>query len=287
MKKYIVSLFILLTAIVLVACGNGQTNQGTDDSDVLAKVIENGELNVGIAPGFAPYEFYIIDENGERKIVGSDVDLANAIADEIGVELKITESDFNGVIANIQAGSVDMGVSGFTYTEKRTEVMQFSTGYLQEAAVGFQGIMMHQDVASEYNSLDAIKEANLTFGAQGGSIQYELAGGLTDKSNIKQYNTLDNGLAALNEGDIDAMVVSTSSAEPMLLTFNNLVILPQDGFDLDPDRIYSTNVIAFPLGEEYQSLIELTNKVIEENIENGNIAKWQEEAKALSQQAVE
>lgn len=48
MKKYIVSLFILLTAIVLVACGNGQTNQGTDDSDVLAKVIENGELNVGI-----------------------------------------------------------------------------------------------------------------------------------------------------------------------------------------------------------------------------------------------
>lgn len=166
-----------------------------------------------------------------------------------------------------------MGVSGFTYTEKRTEVMQFSTGYLQETAVGFQGIMMHQDVASEYNSLDAIKEANLTFGAQGGSIQYELAGDLTDKSNIKQYNTLDNGLAALNEGDIDAMVVSTSSAEPMLLTFNNLVILPQDGFDLDPDRIYSTNVIAFPLGEEYQSLIELTNKVIEENIENGNIAK--------------
>lgn len=83
------------------------------------------------------------------------------------------------------------------------------------------------------------------------------------------------------------MVVSTASAEPMLVTFPNLVLLPKENYDLDPELIYSTNVIAFPLGEEYHSLIEVANEVIEENKENGNIAKWQEEATKLSREAVE
>jgi Bacterial extracellular solute-binding proteins, family 3. len=138
-----------------------------------------------------------------------------------------------------------------------------------------------------FSSLEEIEEAGLILGAQNGSIQYEMAMNLTDAANVKQYGTLDVGLAALNEGDIDGMIVSTSSAEPMLATFPNLMILPQDNFDLDPERLYSTNVIAFPLGEEYASLIELANKVINENIENGNLEQWQQEAVELSRDAIE
>lgn len=146
---------------------------------------------------------------------------------------------------------------------------------------------MQEAFAEQFSSLEEIEEAGLVLGAQGGSIQYELAQNLTDDSNIKQYSTLDVGLAALNEGDIDAMIVSTSSAEPMLVTFPNLTILPQESFDLDPERMYSTNVIAFPLGEEYESLIEVVNEVIQENIDNGNIEKWQAENVELSHKAVE
>ena len=89
-------------------------------------------------------------------------------------------------MANIQASSVDMGISGFNYTQERAEVMQFSEGYLQEQSAGFQGIMMQADQAAEFTSLDEIKEAKLIFGAQGGSIQYELASGLTDDSNAQR-----------------------------------------------------------------------------------------------------
>ena len=85
---------------------------------------------------------------------------------------------------------------------------------------------------------------------------------------------------ALNAGDIDAVIVSTESAEPMLETFADLVILPQDGFDLDPEDMYSTNVIGFPLGEEYASLIDVCNQVIEEAREAGLLDKWVEDAKA-------
>ena len=284
LKKSVLTLVTVFIAFLLVACGNSGTSEG---QDALEAIKERGELNVGTSPDYPPMEFYILDENGDRQIVGSDIDLAQAIADEIGVDLNITTTDFDGVIANVQSGSVDMGISGFTFTERRAEVMQFSEGYLQESDLGFQGIMMHEQIAEQFDSLEEIEEAELVLGAQGGSIQQELANNLTDPSNVKQYGTLDVGLAALNEGDIDGMVVATSSAEPMLLTFPNLVILPKENFDLDPERLYSTNSIALPLGEEYDSLVEVVNQVINENIENGNIAKWHADAVELSREAIE
>ena len=281
-KKVLVTLLTVVAAFVLVACG---TDAG--DQDALARIQEDGILNIGTSPDYPPMEFYVLDDNGDRQIAGSDIDLAQAIADEIGVELEITATDFNGVLANVQTGSIDFGISGFTWTQERDEVMQSSIGYLQESELGYQGIMMQESFAGQYNSLEEIEEAGLVLGAQGGSIQHELAQGLTEAENIKLYSTLDVGLAALNEGDIDGMVVQTSSAEPMLATFPNLTILPKESFDLDPERMYSTNVIAFPLGEEYESLIELVDEVIQENIDNGNIEKWQAENVELSHKAVE
>lgn len=283
-KKLLVALLTVVVAFVLVACGGSES---ADGQDALARIKEEGVLNIGTSPDYPPMEFYVLDDNGDRQIVGSDIDLAQSIADEIGVTLEITATDFNGVLANVQTGSIDFGISGFTWTQERDQVMQSSIGYLQESELGFQGIMMQEAFAEQFSSLEEIEEAGLVLGAQGGSIQYELAQNLTDDSNIKQYSTLDVGLAALNEGDIDAMIVSTSSAEPMLVTFPNLTILPQESFDLDPERMYSTNVIAFPLGEEYESLIEVVNEVIQENIDNGNIEKWQAENVELSYKAVE
>ena len=283
-KKLLVALLTVVVAFVLVACGGSES---ADGQDALARIKEEGVLNIGTSPDYPPMEFYVLDDNGDRQIVGSDIDLAQSIADEIGVELDITATDFNGVLANVQTGSIDFGISGFTWTQERDEVMQSSIGYLQESALGFQGIMMQESFAEQFSSLEEIEEAGLGLGAHGGSIQFELAQGLTEDSNIKQYSTLDVGLAALNEGDIDAMIVSTSSAEPMVVTFPNLMILPQESFDLDPEEMYSTNVVAFPLGDEYASLIQLVNEVIQENIDNGNIEKWQAENVELSHKAVE
>ena len=139
----------------------------------------------------------------------------------------------------------------------------------------------------KYKTLEEFKAANLTIAAQSGSIQYELAMKLTDEANIKQYGTTDASALALDAGDIDAVIVSSNSALPMLDTFTDLTLLPKDGFDLDPDAMYSTNVIGFPLGDEYQSLIDLCNDVIEKARENGDLEKWVTEAKELSAQAVE
>ena len=266
----------------MTGCSSGQA-----EADKLAQIKEAGKIVLGTSPDFPPNEFYILDENGEKQIVGSDIALGQAIADEIGVELEIKPTDFNGVLANVQSGTVDMAISGFAQTEERKQVMQFSDGYQRDDSDDYQGILTTKENAEKYKTLDEFKEANLTIAAQAGSIQYELAMKLTEEGNIKQYGTIDASALALDAGDIDAVIVSSNSALPMLETFTNLTVLPRDGFDLDPEQMYSTNVIGFPLGEEYESLIELCNEVIATARENGDLENWVTEAKALSAQAVD
>ena len=98
---------------------------------------------------------------------------------------------------------------------------------------------------------------------------------------------MDAAILALNSGDVDAIAVSTSHVLPMLETFPDLVILPQESFDLDVDQKYATNVIGFPKTNDNARLIEIANKVIQENLDNGNLEKWRKEYTELAVQAVE
>ncbi len=284
-KKIVITLICLLTSFVLAACG---TN-GSESSSLtkLEQIKESGKLVLATSPDFPPNEFYILNENNEKEIVGSDISLAKAIADEIGVELEIKATDFNGVLANIQTGSVDFAIAGFAGTDERSKIMDFSIGFDQEVSDDYQGLLVSKDLVGQYATLDELKDANLTIGAQGGTIQYEMAVKLTDEKNVKQYGTIDAAVLALNAGDIQAVTVSTSSIMPMLSTFTNLEVLPKEGFDLDPENQYSTNVVGFPLSDNNDSFIEIVNKVIKTNEENGNFAMWKEESKALALKAVE
>ncbi|MFV0560597.1 MAG: transporter substrate-binding domain-containing protein [Enterococcus sp.] len=284
--KMVIGLVMMLCTVVVIAGCGSSSSADTEKKDTLATIKENGKLVVGTSPDFPPMEFYIL-EDGKKKIVGSDMALAQAIADEIGVDLEIKGTDFNGVLANIQSGKIDLGISGFSQTKEREKVMDFSTAYDQATSEGFQGLLVTKETASKYKSLDELKEANLKLGAQSGSIQYELAMDLTEASNIKQYGTTDAAYLALNAGDLDAVVVSTDTAKPALKTFDNLEILPQESFDLDPDGYYAKNVIGIPKSEENESLIKVVNKVIKESVDNGNYKEWQAEALEQSKNAVD
>lgn len=287
MMKKVLSVLTVVGLLLVNVLVSG-TNVVAQAKDQLAIIQERGKLLVGTSPDFPPFEFYIINEEGDKEIVGSDMALAQVIADEIGVELEIVATDFNGVLANIQAGTIDFGIAGLSATKEREAVMKFSDGYEQEkTAEGFQGILMRKEDAGKYGSLDEIKEVDLIIACQGGSIQFETAQLLTSIQNIKQFGTTDSAMLALNAGDVDAVTVSSSSAEPMLATFTNLTILPQETFNLDPDGYYNKNVIGFPLAHDNASLIEIANKVIGEARENGDLEKWDQEAKEASKKMVE
>lgn len=286
MKKFVGSLLVLLTVFTLGACGS-KGNDAKGEVDQLQRIKDSGKLVLGTSPDFPPYEFYILNDEGKKEIAGTDISLAQAIADEIGVKLEIKASDFDGVLANIQSGTIDLGISGFSYTKKREQVMDFSIGYLQENSEGFQGVLMKKSEAEKYATLDDLKAAKLKLGAQKGSIQYETAATLTDANKIQQFGTIDAAILALNAGDILGVTVSESSIKPLLVTFPDLMLLPKDGFDLDPEGAYSKNVVGIPKKEGNDALIEVINKVIQENTDNGTAEKWKEEATELAYKAVD
>ncbi|MFD2729370.1 transporter substrate-binding domain-containing protein [Enterococcus camelliae] len=287
-KKWLFSTIItVLTVVSLAACGSSSSNKSSSTStDKLAQIKKSGKLTVGTSPDFPPSEFYILNDKGEKEIVGSDISLAKAIAKEIGVKLDIKATDFNGVLANIQTGSVDIGISGFVGTDERKKIMDFSDGYEQEVSDGYQGILTTKEVAQKYTTLADLKKAKLKVGSQSGSIQYELATAITSAANIKQYGTMDAAVLALNSGDIDAVTVSTTSVEPLLTSFPNLTLLSKEEFNLDPKNKYATNVIGIPKDDANKSLIKLINKVIKENKDNGNLKKWKDEATEQAKKAI-
>lgn len=284
--KTIALLSIVLSLVLGLFAPTVSLRADETEPDRLAEIKERGVIYVGTSPDYPPNEFYVLDDNNKKQLVGSDISLAQAIADKIGVELEIVPTDFNSVLANIQSAQVDFGIAGFAWTETRAEAMQFSIGYQREASDGWQGILTTKSIEEAYADLEAFKEAKLKIGVQAGSIQAEMAAHLTDEANITYLGTYDALALALNAGDIDAVVASTSNVEPMLETFTDFAILSEEDFNLDPEDKYSQTVIGFALGDEFASLIEVVNEVIDEAREAGDLERWVDEAKALMKDEV-
>lgn len=85
----------------------------------------NGTLTMATNAYFPPYETY--DEN--QKVVGLDVDMAQAICDQLGMELKVEDMEFDSIITAVQSGKADIGVAGMTVTEERLESIDFTDSY--------------------------------------------------------------------------------------------------------------------------------------------------------------
>lgn len=85
---------------------------------------DNGTLTMATNAAFPPYEYY---ENGT--IVGIDADMAQAIADKLGMNLVISDMEFDSIIAAVQSGKADFGAAGLTVTEDRLKNINFSEAY--------------------------------------------------------------------------------------------------------------------------------------------------------------
>ena len=133
------------------------------------KTITEGKLILGTSADYAPYEFHILD-NGVDKIVGFDVSLAQAIADELGVELEIRDIPFDSILMEINAGSVDVGIAGFTPTPARLEAVDMSHLYELQS----QSLLIRKADLEKYKDVSDFG-AGTNVGAQTGSIQEELA----------------------------------------------------------------------------------------------------------------
>ncbi|WP_440895084.1 transporter substrate-binding domain-containing protein [Amphibacillus sp. Q70] len=256
---FIIMLFVS-TVLLLAACGAGDDQDETGDQAAETndeETEDQTQLIMGTSADYPPFESY----NPEGDIVGFDIDLANYIADELGVELDIRDMGFDGLIGALQSGRVDMVISGMSADEDRRENVDFSIDYHHS------GEMFVTQEDSDLTSLDDLD--GTTIGVQLGSIQQEGAKALQEEYDF-EVKALDEAQGLIQElltNRIDAAYLDKEVA----LGFIEAQGLT--GFD-DPSRLTPGMAVAFPKDSD---LVEQVDEIIEQAIETGVLAEWEAE----------
>ena len=218
MKKILCLVMSLCLVLALCACGSSAPAA----SDGIKTVVP-GKLTVATSPDFAPYEFYAIGEDGTPSLAGFDIALAQYIADYLGLELDVVPMDFDGVLNELAAGSVDLGVAGLSPDPDRAESMDFSDIYYE----GGQSFVTVKDKAALFTSLEDTNKAEYSIGAQNGSIQMDLANENSPDADIVSLTKVTDIIAELIAGTLDGAYIETAVAETYAKNYPDLcVVLP-------------------------------------------------------------
>lgn len=239
MKKFLSLLLALVMVLSLAACGSKENEEeGTDEEvdysamsiDELKGVIStvaDGKLTVATSPDFAPYEFYALDEDGNATLAGFDMALAQYIADYLGLELEVLPMDFDGTIAEVGAKKVDLGMAGYSPDPKRAEVMDFSDIYI----TGGQSFVCLQSNKDQFASLEDTNKADLSIGAQTGSIQMDLANANSADADIIGLSKVTDIIAELLAGKLDGAYIETMVAESYAKNYPDLCVALEVPYD--------------------------------------------------------
>ena len=236
MKKLFALLLALTMTMSLAACGSKEeapaeetpaeeetvdyASMSIDELKAEITTVTEGKLTVATSPDFAPYEFYAIDENGNAQLAGFDMALAQYIADYLGLELEVVPMDFDGVLAEVTAGNVDLGMAGLSPDPARMNAMDFSDIYYQ----GGQSLVTVQANKDKWTSLEDLNDPSLSIGAQLGSIQYDLAVENTPDADIVQLAKVTDVVSELLGGKLDAGFIETVVAESYQQNYPDLYV---------------------------------------------------------------
>ncbi len=180
---------------------------------------KGGTLIMATNAEFPPYEYYDGD-----KIVGIDADIAQAIADELGMELQIEDIAFDSIIPELTSGKADMALAGMTVTEDRKASVDFSEPY----ASASQKIIVRDD--SDIAGPDDLK--GITVGVQLGTTGDIYVSDLeADGTTVERYNKGFEAVQALSQGKIDAVVIDGEPAKTFVAETEGLKILDESFTD--------------------------------------------------------
>ena len=285
MKKFLSLVIATTLSLSLVACSSSQnTNESSSQSTVssenttdgsnesnnnsaLAKIKEKGELIMATSPDYPPYEFKIM-EDGKEKVVGFDISIAEEIAKDMGVDLRVLELDFNGLLVSLNANKADIVMAGMTPDEERVKAVDFSEIYY----LAEQGIMVSTDNKDSLNTLQSL--AGKKVGVQKGSVQEKIATEQLPDAKIVSLAKLPNIILELKAGNIDAAIVELPVAEGYVKQYPDLAISDAKVAD-------ETGGSAIAIKKGNQDIVEQVNSTIKRLQDEGLIDKYVVEANEI------
>lgn len=301
MKKFsLVALIVAVLAFTLVGCSSGnnaaatndemnnqaETTQEADTNDAEAEEVtqeemdaavqeikDKGKLVLATSADYPPYEWHLLDDDGEDKIVGFDIEIAQALADSIGVELEIKDLDFEAIIPSIASGQADIGIAGLSKTPERLNAVNMTDPYFTNEQV----VIVPKEDADKYKTMEDFAEK--TVGAQTGSLQEAtVQENFPDDVELKSLPKLNNLVLEVKNGTADALVISKSAGEQYVKQFPELVVI-------DPGVPEEPGVcIAVKKGND--ALTAYMNQELKKLMDEGKVEAWIAEYEELSSEAL-
>ena len=278
MKKKIVSVMLCAAMATAVLAGCGSSNTASTDAaaeetteDVEAEAtkeeaedaeaaegatdaaevttVEPGVLTMGTNATFPPYEYKDGDD-----VVGIDAEIAQAMADKLGLQLEIVDMDFDSLVASVQSGKIDMSLAGMTVTEERKQNVDFTDSY----ATGVQVIIVKED--SDIASADDL-EGKL-IGVQQGTTGHLYCSDDFGEDNVIPYANGATAVQALLQGKVDCVVIDQEPAKAFVEANEGLKIL---------ETAYTTEDYAAAVSKDNPALTAALNSALQELKDDGTI----------------
>lgn len=265
MKRKILSVLLVsvMAMCMLAACGGNDTDKDAADAEdtSLEDLQEAGVMKVGMCPEYPPFES--LTESGD--IEGFDVDLANAIAEKLGVEAEFVNTPYEGLIAGLENSDFDIIMSGMSPEEADAadEILCVTENYYAVSEV----------ILTKDSSIQSKEDLEgKTVGSHAGSTSEYAVQSLADEGitvNSAPYNRHSEAFADLQNGNIDAQVVEDTWAEQKIKEADDIIMVEEP--------INSINM-AGVIGSGKQEFTDAFNEAFAELQESGEydeiVNKW-------------
>ncbi len=267
MKKIIA----LVMALAMLSSLFVMTGSAEEKAEV--KTVVPGQLTVATSPDFAPMEFVDATKEGQDMFVGFDVTLAKYIAEHLGLELVIMPMSFDACQTAVYAGTVDMAISGFSWTEERAENYNISDYYHAGDNEDQQTLITLAANGDKYSTVEGLKGAKI--GAQNASLQQSLTTEQLPDNELILFTDLGTAVLQLKNGDFDCLAVAKGNGDAIIASNPDVA---QSGFFFDVDEKYTGNVVLLQKGND--AMTEAVNEALAASKDEWDA--WYNDAKAIS-----
>lgn len=166
---------------------------------------------------FAPFEFKILID-AKDSLVGADIELENAIADTLGVDVDFSVMSFNNVLTSVTSGKADIAIARVSVTDERKKAYDFSDAYYEAENV----VIIKKSDEATYTTLESL--AGKAVGAQKGSIQENIAKDQLPDSSLVFLTSNGEMINELKNNQLQAVVLEKAIAEGYVLQNDDLMI---------------------------------------------------------------
>ena len=255
-RSFLAAAAVSVAALAMTACGGSASSAASSVASSAASsgaaalsTVLAGKLTMATNATFPPYE--MTTDSGE--IEGIDVDTAKAIAEKLGLELQVDDMEFDAALLSVQQGKADIVMAGVTVTDERKAVMDFSDSY----ATGIQSIIVPND--SDIASPDDL--AGKKIGTQRGTTGYIYCSDDFGEDSVVAYDSGLTAVQALNNGQVDAVVIDNAPATEYVAANPGLKVL---------DTSYAEEDYAIGMAKG-SALEDAINKALEELKADGTL----------------